>query len=177
VFHQQVAPCVSYALFTHMIRSSLNRRTICVPFAYHMRTICVPFAYHLCTICVPYAYKMHTICVQDAYHIFLIKLMRIIYCQDYTAIPKQLQQLKDRAKQYSTTVDMPKFKREFQTERAIYNKIVQLFGRRQDNERKKSEIEICEKKLFSKVYSQDRKLAKTLRRRLEAKPPLTYDTC
>jgi hypothetical protein len=46
-------------------------------------------------------------------------LMRNIYGQDYKAIPKQLQQLKDRAKQYSTTVDMPKFKREFQTERAI----------------------------------------------------------
>jgi len=46
-------------------------------------------------------------------------LMRTIYGQDYTAIPKQSQQLKDRAKQYSTTVDMPKFKREFQTERAI----------------------------------------------------------
>ena len=46
-------------------------------------------------------------------------LMRNIYGQDHTAIPKQLQQLQDRAKQYATTVDMPKFKREFQTERAI----------------------------------------------------------
>jgi hypothetical protein len=62
-------------------------------------------------------------------------LMRNIYSQDYTAIPKQLQQLagKDRAKQYPTTVDMPKFKRDFQTERAIYNKMVQLFGRRPSN--------------------------------------------
>jgi hypothetical protein len=45
-------------------------------------------------------------------------LMRNKYGHDYTVIPRQLQQLKDRAKQYSTTVDMPKFKREFQTERA-----------------------------------------------------------
>ena len=101
-------------------------------------------------------------------------LMRNIYGQDHTAIPKQLQQLQDRAKQYSTTVDMPKFKREFQSETAIYNKMVQLFGRRQDIERKKSEIEICEI-LLSEVYSQDRELAKTLKRRLEAKPPLTLE--
>ena len=101
-------------------------------------------------------------------------LMRNIYGQDHTAIPKQLQQLQDRAKQYATTVDMPKFKREFQTERAIYNKMVQLFGRRQDIERKKSEIEICEI-LLSEVYLQDKELAKTLKRRLEAKPPLTLE--
>ena len=69
---------------------------------------------------------------------------------------------------------MPKFKREFQTERAIYNKMVQLFGRRQDIERKKSEIEICEI-LLSEVYLQDKELAKTLKRRLEAKPPLTLE--
>jgi hypothetical protein len=33
--------------------------------------------------------------------------------------------------------------------------MVQLFGRRQDIERKKSELEICEI-LLSEVYSQDR---------------------
>ncbi len=69
---------------------------------------------------------------------------------------------------------MPKFKRKFQTERAIYNKMVQLFAGRQDIERKKSELEICEN-LLSEVFSQDRELAKTLKRRLEAKPPLTLE--
>ncbi len=69
---------------------------------------------------------------------------------------------------------MPKFKREFQTERAIYNKMVQLFAGRQDIERKKSELEICEI-LLSEVFSQDRELAKTLKRRLEAKQPLILE--
>jgi hypothetical protein len=68
---------------------------------------------------------------------------------------------------------MLKFKSKFQTERAIYNKIVQRFGRRQDIERKKSELEICVI-LLSEVYLQDRELAKTLKRRLEATPPLTF---
>jgi hypothetical protein len=106
--------------------------------------------------------------VQDSFA--LACLMRNIYYQDYTAIPKQLQQLKDRAKQYLTTTDMSKFKRKFQTESAIYNEMVQLFGRRQDIEQKKSELEICEI-LLSGVYSQHRELAKTLKQIFEAKQP------
>ncbi len=53
--------------------------------------------------------------------------------------------------------------------------MVQLFGRRQDIfELKKSELEICEN-LLGEVYLQGRELAKTLKRRLEAKPPLTLE--
>ncbi len=81
--------------------------------------------------------------VQGSFH--MACLMRNIYSQEYMAIPKQLQQLKDRAKQYSTTTDISKFNCKFQTERAIYNKMVpsQLVGSSQDIELKKLELEIC----------------------------------
>ena len=94
--------------------------------------------------------------------------------QDHTAIPKQLKQLEARAKLYATTTDMQKFKQDFITERAIYNKVIQLFGRRQDVESKKSELDICEI-LLQQVFTQDQQLAKDLQRRLEAKPPITLD--
>jgi hypothetical protein len=101
-------------------------------------------------------------------------LMKNIYGQDHTASPKQLKQLEARAKLYATTTDMQKFKQDFITERAIYNKVIQLFGRRQDVESKKSELDICEI-LLQQVFTQDQQLAKDLQRRLEAKPPITLD--
>jgi hypothetical protein len=42
-------------------------------------------------------------------------LMKNIYGQDHTAIPKQLKQLEARAKLYATTTDMQKFKQLFTT--------------------------------------------------------------
>jgi hypothetical protein len=52
--------------------------------------------------------------------------------------------------------------------------VIQLFGRRQDVESKKSELDICEI-ILQQVFTQDQKLAKDLQRRLEAKPPITLD--
>jgi hypothetical protein len=67
---------------------------------------------------------------------------------------------------------MQKFTQNFITERAIHNKVIQLFGRRQNVESKKSELDICEI-LLQQEFTHDQQLAKDLQRRPEAKPPIT----
>jgi hypothetical protein len=57
--------------------------------------------------------------------------------------------------------------------RAIYDKVIQLFGLRQDVG-KKSELDICEI-ILQQVFTQDQQLTKDLQRRLEAKPLITLD--
>jgi hypothetical protein len=56
---------------------------------------------------------------------------------------------------------MQTFKQDFIIERAIYNKVIQLFGRRQDVVSKKSELDICEI-ILRQVLTQDQQLAKDL---------------
>ncbi len=97
----------------------------------------------------------------DARVIALTCLMKNIYGQIHTAISKQLKQLEAWAKLYATTTDMQTFKQDFIIERAIYNKVIQLFGRRQDVVSKKSELDICEI-ILRQVLTQDQQLAKDL---------------
>ena len=73
--------------------------------------------------------------------------MKNFYGNDWTAIEPQFKQFQIRAAEYGTASDIPKFKRDLLTERTIFRKLEQLFERRQDLERKKSEHEFGEKLL------------------------------
>jgi hypothetical protein len=104
----------------------------------------------------------------------LVCLMKNVYGNDHTALEAQFKQFQIRAAEYPIAGEMQKFKRDLLTERAICRKLEQLFARRQDLERKKTEHEFCEI-LLSAVYKEDRELAKSLRAGLDATPPLTLE--
>ncbi len=98
----------------------------------------------------------------------LTYLMKNIYGQDHTAIPKRRKQLEARAKLYATNTDMQKVEQDFITERAIYNKLILLLGCRQDVESTKSELVICDI-LLQHGFTQYQQLAKDLQQQQDAK--------
>ena len=104
----------------------------------------------------------------------LVCLMKNIYGNDWTAIEPQFKQFQIRAAEYGTAGDMQKYKRDLLTELALYRKLVQLLGRKQDLEKKKSEHEFGEI-LLRAVYKEDPELAKILRVGLDATLPLTLE--